>query len=179
MPLDNTITSSTYNSYVDLAEINVLIVSLSACANSAKWDALTDTEKEDLTIKSTDDLNSFQFCGALNASVISPNNMQWPRSGTQYTNGVAINTTEIPVFVQKYVANRNLEVLNFGPDQANSLTVPNKVKRQKLGGLEQEFFGAKELTANVLSLNDFSSYDIIKQYVKNSIGGNLKHLIRA
>lgn len=179
MPLDNTITSPGYNSYVDLSEINALISELSVCTNVALWDALSDIDKENLTIKATDNLNSFEYCGSLNNSVVSPNNMAWPRSGVTYSNSVAISPTEIPTFVKKYVASRNLEILNFGPEAANALTIPNNIKKQKLGGLEQEFFGPKEMTANTLNLNDFISYETVKPYVKNNRAGNSIVLMRA
>lgn len=158
-------TDANYNSYVTEAEADVLIAALDPFVDLTKWAALTSQQKENVILAATDNLNSFDFSGTTSSIVISKNNMMWPRQGASYANGVAISSSEIPVFVQEYIAKRSTEILDFGPADANSLTVPNNVKRQKLGGLEQEFFGPKEMTANSLSLSDFCSFGLIKPYV--------------
>ncbi len=166
--LDTVITSATYNSYVTLAEANALIAAFDPFVDITDWEALTDNNKINVILRATDNSNSFCYLGSTNTSIISPENMMWPRSGVTYANGAPLPPTEIPVFMKEYIAERCTEILEFGPTDANNLTVPDKVKKQKVGSLEQEFFSPGEMTANTLTLKDFASYRTIKPYVCNS-----------
>jgi hypothetical protein len=171
-------TNSQFNAYATTAEIDEIIVDLSPFSNTSKWDALDEPSKEGVIKNASQNVNCFAYKGVLNSAVISPFNMQFPRIGLFYTNGTAVNSNEIPFFVKQYVAERCLEILDFGPSAANGVLVPSNVKKNKVGSLEQEFFSPKEMTANQLTLKDFSSYQCtIKPYVLNS--GNTIYLKRA
>lgn len=170
-------TSALYNSYVTGPEANVLIAGLEPFVDTTAWFALTGEQQANVILRATDNANSFQYIGATSSVIISPENMMWPRRGTRYANGVAILDTEIPTFMKEYIAQRCTEILEFGPTDANNLTVPNNVRKQKVGSLEQEFFSPQEMTANTLELTDFVSYGFIKPYVINS--GNVKFLKRS
>lgn len=178
MALVTDYTNAGYNAYATVVETDALINDLSPFVNTAKWIALTVAQKESVILNASKDVNCFQYKGTLNPAVISPFNMQFPRSGMVYTNGVVIPDNIIPEFVKEYVARRSIELLNFGPDDANQITIPNNVKRNKVGSLEQEFFGPEEMTANTLSLTDYQSYACtLKSYVLNS--SNVIYLMRA
>lgn len=178
MALDTDFTSATYNSYVSVAEADVLIAALGPFFTTDKWDALDSLEKEAVILQATRGLNSFAFQGALNQLVISPFNMQWPRSGVHFCNGIEIPSDQIPPFVGEYIAMRSLEILDFGPQQANNTTVPSRVKSDKVGSLREEYFSPSEMLANTLSLRDFSSFNIIECYVVPR-SGMLINLLRA
>lgn len=178
MALVTDYTDAQYNAYATVAEIDAIIVGLSPFSNTSKWDALDTAQKEGVILNTSQDVNCFQFKGTLNKQVISPFNMQFPRDGMFYTNGVEIPNDIIPEFVKQYVAQRCLEILDFGPSSANGILIPNNVKKNKVGSLEQEFFGPKEMTANKLTLSDFASYQCtLKPYALNS--ANVIYLKRA
>lgn len=170
-------TSIDYNSYVTLAENDQIIQELSVFTPADDYNALTNEQKEYLIKASCQDVNYFQFKGTLNKLVISQYSMQFPRTGLYYPNGVEIASNVIPYFIKQYVAQRCLERLSFGPADANGITIPNNVKRQKADVLEREFFSPKEMTANTLSIKDFHSYNLLKPYVIRT--GNVINLVRA
>lgn len=177
MPLDNSYTSPSYNSYVlDVSQMDSLVAKLEGFYDITSWTNLTSGQvKENLIIQATNDLNSFDFIGELNKSVVSPNNMRWPRKDAFYENGVSIAFGEIPNFVLKYLSIRVLESLaNVQTGAYDS----NKVKRQKLGDLEQEFFspGERRTLKNTIKKNP--SFEIIKPYV-TSQSGSMRYLQRA
>ena len=179
MALVTDYTDVQYNAYATVAEIDALIVGLSPFSNTSKWDALdTDEKKEGVILAATKNVNCFVFKGSLNSAVISLYNMQFPRVGLYYTNGNEIPSNIIPQFVKDYVASRCLELLDFNPSDANKILIPNNVKRNKVGSLEQEFFSPKDMTANQLTLSDFASYKCsLKPYVLNN--SNTIYLKRA
>lgn len=169
--------SADYNSYLSRVDADARIVGLEPFVNIKKWTKLTGPQKDSVVLKATDEANSFDFVGATSNLIISANNMMWPRSGVSYANGVQIQSSEVPEFVKEYIAQRCMEVLEFGPSDANKLTVPNNVKRKKIGSLEKEFFSPDQISSNTLSLRDFSSYGMLVPYVIRN--GNLINLERA
>ena len=154
-----------------------MIEALEPFVDTTAWNALTTSQKENVILRATVNANSFCYYGTTSSIVISTNNMMWPRTGLLYANGVSIGSSEIPTFMMQYIAERCTEILEFGPTDANNITVPGKVKRQKVGSLEQEFFSPGEMTANTLSLSDFASFALIKPYVCRK--GNVIFLQRA
>ncbi len=165
--LDTDPTSTGYNSYVTRDEADELISELEPFIDTTDWSALTSVQKENVILKATDDSNSFCYVGVA-TNPVGGNNMMWPRTGTAYANGVSIGSSEIPSFMKEYIAQRCTEILEFGPMSENGVTVPDKVKRQKVGSLSQEFFSPGEMTANTLTLRDFSSFGSIQPYVCRS-----------
>lgn len=183
MALVTDYTNSGYNGYATVAEVDAIIALLAPFTDTAKWTASSTAQKEGIIQTVSQDVNCFEYFGALNSAVVSPFNMMFPRTGMTYTNGTAIPSTVIPQFVKDYVARRCLEVFVFGPNQSNNIKIPNNVKRVKVDGVvEREYFAPDTVRDNPLSLDDFDSYDCtIKPYVNRAAmsNDNTIYLLRA
>lgn len=177
MSLDSLYYSSGFNSYiVDVAEMDTIMASLNGAYNISGWTAITDPlVKENVILAATNDMNKFEFTGQLNQGVISSSDMKFPRKGVAYTNGVAIAETDFPSFVLKYIAIRILERL---ANVSNGAYNDGRIKRQKLGDLEQEFFSPAESRVSKNTLRRNASFEEIKPYVTNS-SANMRYLVRA
>ena len=159
-----------YNSYVTNAELNQLVAELDISYDLDKWDALSEIKKERVAKQATKDANSIQYSYSVSSTVVSAHNMKWPANSAAYENGVDIGKDVIPLFMKEYIAARSVEITEISKDQTNQLTLPNNVKKSKIGSLEEEFFSSKEMAANTLSLTDYSSYEILKPYACNRQG---------
>ena len=106
--------------------------------------------------------------------------MKFPRNDLYYSNSTKVKSDEIPPFVVDYIAKRSIEILNFGPSDANKIKIPNNIKRVRVeGAVSREYFSPSDMTSNTLSLADFDSYDVIKQYISpTSQSGNTIYLSR-
>jgi hypothetical protein len=175
MALVTDFTLITYNSYFDLAEVDALVALLEGVRNISKWALQSDTQKENLILASVKDINGYQYLGTLNASVIAPN-MQFPRKGLTYENGVEIANDVIPDCLGDYTAYRVLERID---NQSTSTTSPGQnIKKQKLGDLEQEFFNNRktEPSTNPIKL---PSFEFIERFIiPGTFGGNTVALFR-
>jgi hypothetical protein len=176
MAIDSDYTSSLFNSYfVDIADLDASVSALDGFWNLTSWNALTDTQKENIMHGATADFNSFCFQGLINPSINSPYNMQFPRSGLEYQNGVAIGASDIPLFAKDYIAERVLE------KNANIKTgefYDGRIKRNKLGKLEQEFHNPRDSNTRVNTLRSASSFTKINYYVCG-LSGNFRYVQRA
>ena len=121
-----------------------------------------DVTKENLINAATSDLNSFNFNGSANKSIISPFNMQFPRSGLFYQNGITVSSTEIPKCVLDYIAIRITERL---ANLESGVIYDGKIKKQKVGKLEQEFNTPREVLLVGKGLNKYQSFQCIKEWV--------------
>lgn len=149
MALDDTYNSATYNSYhADLAAFNTDLQRMDGLWGLAQWNGLSAAQQENIYLASCDNLNSYEYIGTLNAGVVSPDDMQWPRTGVAYTNGVAIGATEIPTFVNEYLIRRVLELSSYNYEsQASGSTASGNVKKETVGSLSHEFFSPSELSS--------------------------------
>lgn len=134
-----------------------------------------DSVKENLIIGATKDMNNFDFVGALNSSVTSRFNMKWPRSGAYYSNGVQIGSDEIPSFACCYIAER---IIEKQAQEKDGSFYDGRLKRQKVGDLEQEFHSATTSTTIKNNLKNNSSFECIRAYVINA-SRNMRFLTRA
>lgn len=135
-----------------------------------------DVTKENLILAATKDLNSFDFLGAINPGIISPNNMKFPRLNLYYPNGVKIGDTEIPPCVLDYIAIRITERL---ANVESGQIYDGRIKRQRIGKLEQEFHNPKDTIVIGTSLNNYPSYQCIADYISGiSANGNIKYVKR-
>lgn len=165
MAIDTVYTSVDFNAYITVAETDTRIAGFQPFVDTSSWDALSDPQKENLIAASTKDANRFDYFGQLNGSVVSSFNMKWPRSDVVYTNGVQVQTTEIPEFIKSYVAQRCVELLNYTYDQANSNLINSNVKKVQVDVISREFFD--KFKSSDIDVNDFESYRTIKPYVSS------------
>lgn len=169
MAINNDYTSIDYNSYfLDLATLDSAVEALDGFWDLTSWRNLTDQQKENIMFGANEDLNSFCFVGRINQSIISQYNMQFPRSDLVYQNGVSIASNEIPLFVLNYIAERSLE------KNANVQTgefYDGRIKRNKLGKLEQEFQNPRDSRLLQNTLRNASSFSNISAYVIGLTGG--------
>lgn len=176
MAIDNDYNSSLYNSYfLDIAELETFVSALDGFWNLTSWNALTDTQKENIMHGAIADLNSFCFMGKVNSSINSPYNMKFPRVGMEYQNGVSIDSAETPIFVKEYIAER---VLEKNANIKNGAFYDGKIKKYKLGKLSQEFHNPKDSKTLVNTLRKASSFTRINYYVCG-LSGNFKYVQRA
>lgn len=163
MTIDSDFTSAGYNSYfLDLIALETAVSALDGYWDLTSWNDLSDIQKTNLMFGANDDLNSFCFAGIINGGIQSPFNMKFPRNNLRYSNGVVISGTEIPMFVTSYVAERSLE------KNANIQTgefYDGRIKRNKLGKLEQEFQNPRDSRILRNTLRAASSFSNIAPYV--------------
>lgn len=172
MSLDSVFTSSGYNSYIDsTATADTLVDELDGIVDISAWTALTDPQKENVLLESTVDVNNFCYFGVVNQGIISPFNMQWPRIGAFYNNGVEIGSEEIPFFITDYVIRRSVERLSYDENQSVDKELNKNVQKQKVGSLEQSFFKPNDIGSFQVKTNKMPSYLIVKPYVCNSVDG--------
>ncbi|MCH9735864.1 MAG: hypothetical protein K0U78_15150 [Actinomycetia bacterium] len=176
MAIDSDYTSSLYNSYFDdIASLDVAVSALDGYWNLTSWNALTETQKENLMHGATADFNAFCYLGTINNSISSPYNMKFPRSGVYYQNGVSIGNTETPIFAKAYIAERVLE------KNANIETgkfYDGRIKKNKLGKLEQEFHNPRDSRILRNTLRSASSFSNIRPYI-TGLSGNFRYVQRA
>lgn len=178
MALDSVFTSAGYNSYIDsTATADTLVGELDGIVDTTLWFALTDEQKENVLLASNVDVNDFCYFGDPNRAIISPFNMQWPRSGTTYNNGVVIGTEEIPSFITDYVIRRSVERLSYDENQTVGKELNKNVQSQKVGSLSQAFFKPNDAGNFQVNTKKMPSYLIVKPYVCNS-SDLLKYVVR-
>jgi hypothetical protein len=134
-----------------------------------------DVTKENLILAATKDCNSFNFLGATNQSINSPFNMQFPRSGLTYSNGVSIPSTEVPQCIFDYVAIRITERL---ANLETGVIYNGAIKRQKVGKLEQEFHNPKDVLLVSDSLEQYPSFQCLKDFVSGIGSGIVNYVER-
>lgn len=176
MAIDNDYTSSGFNSYFESVEaLNQYVAALDGLWNISTWTKLNTTQRQNIMFGATSDLNSFCYTGSLNGSVNSAFNMRFPRSGMTYQNGVSIPSNEIPEFVKDYIAQR---VLEKSANVETGKFYNGRIKKQKLGKLEQEFQNPRDSIIIKNTKSSAKSYVIISPYV-TGLTGNFRYVLRA
>ncbi len=166
---------STYNGYFSLAEVDLAITELDGVRDIAGWDALTQTQQENLIVSVTGEANRYNWRGQISSIVIAPE-MKWPRSDVEYTNGVEIPDTSNPSFLLDYLAFRILEFIDNPPE---TITSTQQVQKNKVGSLEQTFFENDSANDGIIAAEDQPSYQIIQPYLSLlSNNQNVKFLSR-
>lgn len=176
MAIESLYTDPLYNSYfLDLAALNVAVSALDGFWNITSWTALSPTQQENIMHGATADLNTFCYLGDVNSGIISPYNMRFPRTSMEYQNGVDIGGTEIPLFVQNYIAER---VLEKNANIETGAFYDGRIKKNKLGKLEQEFHNPRDSRILQNTLRSASSFANISPYVTGLVG-NFRYVQRA
>ena len=168
MATDTIYTSPNFNSYYSVADITIYVNALDGLRDISSWATYSPVQQENLLLAATKDFNYFLYRGQLNDSVIAPE-MQWPRSGVVYVNGVAIPDAVIPTFIGQYLSVRLFERIE---NQMQSKFVPGQnIKAQELGDLKQEFYDTNSAEDPSTDIDHVPSYLIIEPYVLASLVG--------
>lgn len=156
-------TLDTYNSYVTIPEVDAqvrLFEGVYGTTTVDKWLALAPDLKEGLILDATGQFNNKRFLGTLIDTVLT--SMQFPRSGLKHPNGVDIDSTAVPDFVKKYIAERALE-LAVVTQKISSLDLAVAASSLKLGPLQKTNDTSRR--AREKKLSQYRSYAHIRPYI--------------
>src|SRR3990172_11810837 len=162
MATDTDYTSPNFNSYYTVVQIQGYIDALDGLRDISSWADYSSQQQENTLLAATKDFNSFLYKGYLNQGVIAPE-MQWPRQGVYYVNGVAIPDATIPNFIGQYLSLRIFERIDNQITSKES--VSQNVKMQQLDTLQQEFYNTASQEGASTDINAVPSFNIIKPYV--------------
>ena len=137
--LDATLAGASSNSYVDLAEADVIAENLPF---AAEWTALTDEEKTTGLIVATRWLETLNYSGE---RCTSTQRLKWPRKGAECDGQVsdcssipyAIKEAEV-ILAYQYVLDPK-SFPGFGGSAGDSAPAGTYIKRQKIDVLEIEY----------------------------------------
>ena len=124
--------------------------------NNAAWTALTEEQKQQSLMAATNALEALMFtgirCSPSTDDDDKPQALQWPRSGF-VCKGVAATCSMIPRQVEQATAYLALNLFNDPNAIIPGVPTPTPqrgaVKMQKLGELQQEFFGPSDVGTKV------------------------------
>ena len=124
--------------------------------NDAAWAALTQTEKEQSLMASTNALEALKFsgerCSPAKDDSSKPQALQWPRSGF-ICKGVTATCAAIPKQVEQACAYLALNLFNDPNAIIPGVPTPTPqrgaVKMQQLGDLKQEFFAPSDVGTKI------------------------------
>ena len=94
-------TNAGFNSYLSRGELNSRLAVISIL--TGKDYTLSDSAADAWCIAASASLMDRSFNGDLNIAVIAPN-MNWPRTGLYYDNGVVVDSTSVPELVKDFCA---------------------------------------------------------------------------
>ena len=153
MAFVSTLGGSLSTSYISVAAADGIWANT---LNDAAWSALTETQKQQSLMASTNALEALRYSGErCSPSTDDPNlqqALQWPRSG--YTcKGITSTCAAIPKQVEQACAYLALNLFNDPNAIIPGVPTPTPqrgaVKMQKLGELQQEFFGPSDVGTKV------------------------------
>lgn len=141
MTFNSTLGGSTSNSYISVAEADLI---LNASFKATDWAALTQSDKEISLQQATRQLEYLLYvgerCYPSTDDEAEHQALQWPRSGAS-CRGVTANCAAIPLPIKQACAYLALDLYSAGGELGDAPSgTQGPIKRQKLGELEQEFF---------------------------------------
>ena len=153
MTFISTLGGSQSTSYISVADADGI---WGNTLNSAAWSALTEANKQQALMASTSALEALMYSGVRCSPSKDDANLQqalqWPRSG--YTcKGITATCAEIPLQVRQACSYLALSLFNdpnaIIPGVPSPTPQRGAVKMQKLGELQQEFFGPSDVGTKV------------------------------
>lgn len=148
-----------FDAYASLAEVLDLIRGLDGLYDIKPWQETTQDAKENLIRFSTRELADLTFVGTLVDTITGPI-AQWPRSGITAPNGTAVADDAIPAFIKQWVAERQLELLNFRPGLLASFE-GGTVKSEEFEGIGRVEYFDGTTPRGEIPLSTMPSYDNI------------------
>lgn len=136
MPLDVTVAGPNANSYASLAEAEAYLIShYVPSVTVAKWNALSDDQKEQLLIRAAQLLDRHvRWGGAVDTDTQA---LSWPRACAFDRHGRDIESTVVPTFLKEFQIETALWVMNQGgvaPEVGNG-----EFDSIRVGSLEIDF----------------------------------------
>ena len=153
MAFVSTLGGSLSTSYISVAAADGIWANT---LNDAAWTALTETQKQQSLMASTNALEALRYSGVrCSPSTDDPNlqqALQWPRSGF-VCKGITATCGSIPKQVEQACAYLALNLFNDPNAIIPGVPTPTPqrgaVKMQKLGELQQEFFAPSDVGTKI------------------------------
>ena len=136
MTFDYDYTSPGYNSYSDVPTVDGHMEFLEAVNGTIGWDEMDEITKQAHIVNASASLGNYDFQGTLNPLVITPKNMQFPRSGLEFSNGNPVPSDEVPFQVKEYVACFVYVWISGGTSIGNNTQKTGLVSKKKVDEVE-------------------------------------------
>jgi hypothetical protein len=177
MPLITDWTDPLFDSYATLDEVKERVLGFEGIYDIVPWLQTSDSNKENTIRFATRELADVMFQGTQVDTIAGPVAV-WPRTDVTAPNGYDVPDDAIPEFVKLWLANRQLEILEFRPALYSSFS-GGTVKRELLEGVgETEYFEGTTLRGEQ-SLSTLPSYNYIDWAVDAPAkSGNVAQLLR-